>query len=41
MFENRVVRGIFGPKIQEMTEARKDCIMRSFIAYTLQHTLLG
>jgi hypothetical protein len=31
VFENRVLRRIFGPKREEVAEAGKDCIMRSFI----------
>jgi hypothetical protein len=36
--ENKVLRGIFGPKWQE---AGEDCIMRSFITCTLHQILLG
>jgi hypothetical protein len=31
----RVLRRIFGPKRDEVTGVGKNCIMRSFIAYTL------
>jgi hypothetical protein len=31
VFENRVLRGIFGPKREEVEEDVEDCIMRSFI----------
>jgi hypothetical protein len=34
MFENRVLRRIFGPKGDEMTGGWRNCIMRSFITYT-------
>jgi hypothetical protein len=37
MFENRVLRRMFGPK----REAGEDCIMRSFITCTLHQILLG
>jgi hypothetical protein len=36
VFENRVLRRIFGPK----REAGKDCIMRNFITCTI-HQILG
>jgi hypothetical protein len=39
VFENRVLRRIFGPKREEM--AGENCIMRSFITCTLHHILLG
>jgi hypothetical protein len=31
VFENRVLRGVFGPKRRKRGEAGEDCIMRSFI----------
>jgi hypothetical protein len=39
MFENRVLRRIFGPKGEEM--AGEDCIMKSFITCTIHKILLG
>jgi hypothetical protein len=36
VFENRVLRRIFGPKRDEVTgEIGENCIMRSFITFTL------
>jgi hypothetical protein len=35
MFENRVLRRIFGPKRDEVTGVGENCIMRSFITCTL------
>jgi hypothetical protein len=35
VFENRVLRRIFGPKGDEVTVG-ENCIMRSFITYTLR-----
>jgi hypothetical protein len=35
VFENRVLRRTFGRKMDEVTGSWKNCIMRSFIAYTL------
>jgi hypothetical protein len=32
---NRVLRGIFGPKRNKMTEVGENCIMKSFITCTL------
>jgi hypothetical protein len=40
VFENRVLRRIFGPKGKKRRETGEDCIMRSFIDYTLHETLL-
>jgi hypothetical protein len=34
VFENRVLRRIFGPKRDEVTGGRENCIMRSFITCT-------
>jgi hypothetical protein len=31
VFENRVLRGIFGPKRDEVTGEGENCILRSFI----------
>jgi hypothetical protein len=36
VFENRVLRRIFGPKRDEVTGDGEDCIMRSFITRTLR-----
>jgi hypothetical protein len=41
MFENRVLRGIFGPKRDEVNEDKDHCIMRRFIICNLQQILLG
>jgi hypothetical protein len=38
VFENRVLRRIFGPKREEPVE---DCIMRSFITCTLHQIYWG
>jgi hypothetical protein len=35
VFENRVLRRIFGPKREEVTRGWKNCIMRSFKNCTL------
>jgi hypothetical protein len=35
MFENRVLRRLFGPKRNEVTVGWENCIMRSFITCTL------
>jgi hypothetical protein len=35
VFENRVLRRIFGGKRDEVLEVRENCIMRSFITCTL------
>jgi hypothetical protein len=35
VFQNRVLRRIFGPKREKGQEAGEDCIMRSFITYAL------
>jgi hypothetical protein len=37
VFENRVLRGVFGTKMK----AGGDCIMRSFITYTLHQIKLS
>jgi hypothetical protein len=36
VFENRVLRRIFGPKRGEVTVNGENCIMRSFVIYTLR-----
>jgi hypothetical protein len=36
VFENRVLRRIFVPKRDEVTEVRGNCIMRSFITFILR-----
>jgi hypothetical protein len=41
MFENRVLRRIFGPKRHEVTGNGGSCIMRSFIFYIHPQILLG
>jgi hypothetical protein len=33
VFENRVLRRIFGPMIDEVTEVGENCIMKSFITW--------
>jgi hypothetical protein len=35
VFENRVLRRIFGPKRDEVRKVGENCIMRSFITCTL------
>jgi hypothetical protein len=37
VFENRVLRRIFGPKREEVTRGGENCIMRSFVICTLRH----
>jgi hypothetical protein len=36
VFENRVLRRIFGPKKEEVTESGKDYVTRSFMICTPQ-----
>jgi hypothetical protein len=36
VFENRVPRRIFGPKRDEVTGEKENCIMRSFVICTLR-----
>jgi hypothetical protein len=36
VFENRVLRRIFGPKRDEVMEVGENCIMRSFITCTVR-----
>jgi hypothetical protein len=40
VFENRVLRSMFGPKREEMAGGWRSCIMRHFIMCTLCHVLL-
>jgi hypothetical protein len=39
--DNRVLRRILGPKGRKWLDDREDCIMRSFINFTLHQLLLG
>jgi hypothetical protein len=41
MFENRMLRTIFGLKGRKWWEAGEDCIMKSIITCTLHRILLG
>jgi hypothetical protein len=41
MFENMVLRKIFGPKRDEVTENGESCTMRNFIICTLPQISLG
>jgi hypothetical protein len=41
VFENRVLRRIFGPKRDGVTEVGENCIMRSCMVCTLHPILLG
>jgi hypothetical protein len=41
VFENRVLRRIFGPKRNEVRGAGEDCIMRSFVICTYHQMLFG
>jgi hypothetical protein len=41
VFENRVLRGIFGLMMDELTEDWRKLHMRSSIIYTLYQILLG
>jgi hypothetical protein len=41
MFENRVLRGIFGPKRDEVTENGEDYIMRSLMICAAHQVLFG
>jgi hypothetical protein len=36
VFENRVLRRIYGPKRDEVARGWRKCIVRSFITYTLR-----
>jgi hypothetical protein len=40
VFENRVLRGIFGLE-RKWQETGEDCIMKSFITFMLHQILLG
>jgi hypothetical protein len=39
VFENRVLRRVFGPK-REWWDAGEDCIMKSFITFTLHQNII-
>jgi hypothetical protein len=41
VFENRVLRRIFGPERDEVKEVGENCIMRSCMVCTLHPVLLG
>jgi hypothetical protein len=41
VFENRVLRRVFGPKRDEVTENGENCIMRSLIICTPYPILCG
>jgi len=41
VFENRVLRRIFGSKRDEITVAAGECIMRSFMVRTLHEITAG
>jgi hypothetical protein len=41
MFENRLLRRTFGFKGMELQEAEENCVMWSFIIFTLHKILLG
>jgi hypothetical protein len=36
MFENRVLRRIFGPKRDEVSGGAENCMRRSFITFTVR-----
>jgi hypothetical protein len=36
MVENRVLRRLFGPKRYKVTGGSRNCIMRSFVTFTLR-----
>jgi hypothetical protein len=40
VFENRVLRRIFGPKRDEMMKGGENCIMRSFMICALRYVQL-
>jgi hypothetical protein len=40
-FDNRVLRGIFGPKRDEVTRDEENCVTKGVIIYTLHHILSG
>jgi hypothetical protein len=37
VFENRMLRRIFGPKRDEATRGWRNCIMRSFVTFFAKH----
>jgi hypothetical protein len=37
VFENRVLRRIFGPRRDEVKGRGENCIMRRFLTFTLHH----
>jgi hypothetical protein len=39
LFENRVLRGMCGHKVEEVTGVAENCIMRSFITCTIYQIL--
>jgi hypothetical protein len=41
VFEDRVLRGIFGPKKEEVRGEWRNCTMRSLMIYTLHQILFG
>jgi hypothetical protein len=41
VFENKVLRGIFGPKREENLDHGENCIMMNFTACILRRILLG
>jgi hypothetical protein len=41
VFDNRVLRRIFGPKRDELTGSGEDYITRSFVLCTPHQTLIG
>jgi hypothetical protein len=41
VYENRVLRRIFGPKRDDITGSGENYIMRSLMVCTLHHTLFG
>jgi hypothetical protein len=41
LFQNRVLNKIFGPKMDEVTGRREDCIMRSYKIFTPHQLLSG
>jgi len=41
VFENRVLRRMFGPKREEVAEGGEHCLVESFIIYTLHQILSG
>jgi hypothetical protein len=41
VFQNRVLRRIFGPEREEVAAGGEDCVMISFITYSLHQMLVG